>query len=357
MKHNILLCVVGNTPQIITETIYGLASKRPRVHINELIVVTTSSGAKRIKESLIDKGILNQLISDCNLPEIKFPLHNIHIIKSPEGEELSDIRTTLDNEVAGDFICRIVRELTQNSNSILHCSIAGGRKTMGFYLGTALQLYGRRDDRLYHVLVNEEFENHPDFFYPPPRPHVITLRDGKTISTDKAKIELAELPFITLRKFIDFHNQSLKDLIDYTQMELDAIKRMPPLEFLLRSMELKIGNKKIKLSPSLWKFYIFFAEVKKIKCPQPHRSICKDCYDCFLPMKKDERSGGLCDVFKDRDEGQIRISISKVNKALEQQILSYEIDVTPYLIKPVGQPYRKRYGLSIDKSRINFLEE
>jgi CRISPR-associated protein (TIGR02584 family) len=34
-------------------------------------------------------------------------------------------------------------------------SIAGGRKTMGFYAGYALSLYGRAQDRMSHVLVEE----------------------------------------------------------------------------------------------------------------------------------------------------------------------------------------------------------
>ncbi|WP_442891844.1 CRISPR-associated ring nuclease [Dissulfurispira sp.] len=35
---------------------------------------------------------------------------------------------------------------------------------MSFYMGAALQLFGRPWDRLYHVLVTPEFESNPEFF-------------------------------------------------------------------------------------------------------------------------------------------------------------------------------------------------
>ncbi|MBF4102237.1 hypothetical protein INT80_01850 [Gallibacterium anatis] len=40
----------------------------------------------------------------------------------------------------------------------MHVSIAGGRKTMGFFAGYALSLYGRAQDSLSHVLVSAEYE-------------------------------------------------------------------------------------------------------------------------------------------------------------------------------------------------------
>lgn len=37
---------------------------------------------------------------------------------------------------------------------------------MGYYLGYALSLYGRAQDRLSHVLVTERYESLRDFFIP-----------------------------------------------------------------------------------------------------------------------------------------------------------------------------------------------
>jgi hypothetical protein len=91
----------------------------------------------------------------------------VHIIKGQKGQFLDDIREGSHNEALGDFIAGFIREKSQDSNTRLHCSLAGGRKTMSFYLGSALQLFGRPWDKLYHVLVSPEFESHPEFYYKP----------------------------------------------------------------------------------------------------------------------------------------------------------------------------------------------
>jgi CRISPR-associated protein (TIGR02584 family) len=41
---------------------------------------------------------------------------------------------------------------TADPQASLHVSIAGERKTMGFYVGYALSLFGRTQGRLSHVL-------------------------------------------------------------------------------------------------------------------------------------------------------------------------------------------------------------
>ena len=70
---------------------------------------------------------------------------------------------------------------------------------MGYYLGYALSLFGRPQDRLSHVLVNEPFESSWDFFYPTRYRRVITTRDNKLADTSEARVTLAEIPFVSLR--------------------------------------------------------------------------------------------------------------------------------------------------------------
>ncbi|CAK0767755.1 hypothetical protein CCP4SC76_4870001 [Gammaproteobacteria bacterium] len=99
-----------------------------------------------------------------------------------------------------DAITERVRLLTVDPETELHVSIAGGRKTMGFYLGYALSLFGRPQDRLSHVLVSEPFESSWDFFYPTPHSRVITTRDNKLADTAQAHVILAQIPFVRLRE-------------------------------------------------------------------------------------------------------------------------------------------------------------
>jgi len=70
---------------------------------------------------------------------------------------------------------------------------------MGFLLGYALSLFGRPQDRLSHVLVDQAFETHPEFFYPPKMSRVLTTREGRPINATDARVLLADIPIVRLR--------------------------------------------------------------------------------------------------------------------------------------------------------------
>ncbi|MDQ7005466.1 MAG: CRISPR-associated ring nuclease Csm6 [Ghiorsea sp.] len=156
----ILLAVTGMSPQIITELVYALAVKKEPVFIpDEIHIITTSEGSDRLRLMLLSKdpGWFYRLCKDYNLPDINFSEDHIHVLKDAHGDPMNDIITPEDNEAAADHILDIVRSFTNDDHCILHASIAGGRKTMGFYLGYALSLYGRTTDELSHVLVSEGY--------------------------------------------------------------------------------------------------------------------------------------------------------------------------------------------------------
>jgi CRISPR-associated protein (TIGR02584 family) len=67
---------------------------------------------------------------------------------------------------------------------------------MGYYIGYALSLFGREQDRLSHVLVNQPFESLDDFFFPPVRARNVLSANNITTSTTSAQISLAEIPFV-----------------------------------------------------------------------------------------------------------------------------------------------------------------
>ena len=156
MKHpedhprRILLAVTGLSPQIVTETVYALAvapvPPRRRFVPTEVRLITTREGAERAKLSLLhpDSGWFHRLLADYALPPIGFESEHIHVLEDADGRPLGDIRTPEDNNRAADTITEVVRELTRDDDSALHVSIAGGRKTMGFYLGYALSLVRAR---------------------------------------------------------------------------------------------------------------------------------------------------------------------------------------------------------------------
>jgi CRISPR-associated protein (TIGR02584 family) len=169
-QRRILLAVTGLSPQVVTETLYGLALKRDPAWIpTEIRIVTSRLGADNVRRTLLseDPGWFHRLREEYHLPEIAFACDDIHIVTHGDGTPLDDIVEDRDNSAAADFITDQVRTLTADPAASLHVSIAGGRKTMGFYVGYALSLFGRAQDRLSHVLVSPPFEFLDDFYYPP----------------------------------------------------------------------------------------------------------------------------------------------------------------------------------------------
>ena len=201
----ILVAVSGLSPQILTETLYGLAVNSGAPFIpTEIHLITTLEGSDRAALNLLhkDSGKFHALCKEYQLPDIQFTEQNIHVIQDAQGNELDDIRTPEQNAAAADFITNTIKELTSDKNSAVHVSIAGGRKTMGYYLGYALSLFGRTQDRLSHVLVSEGYEGHKDFYYPTLESKVIHTWDNRPLDTSKAEISLAEIPFIRMRQDI-----------------------------------------------------------------------------------------------------------------------------------------------------------
>ncbi|MBK1645216.1 TIGR02584 family CRISPR-associated protein [Thiocapsa imhoffii] len=200
----ILLAVTGLTPQIVTETLYALACRGADTWIpHEIHLITTATGANNARLNLLaGERWFHRLCEDYALPSIAFTPEHIHVLRDAEGRPLDDIRTQGDNTLAADVITETLRQLTADPASELHVSIAGGRKTMGYYLGYALSLYGRPQDRLSHVLVSDPFETNRDFYYPTPYEHPIHSRRGEkeiTVDARNARVDLADIPFVMLR--------------------------------------------------------------------------------------------------------------------------------------------------------------
>ena len=202
MQKNILFLVTGMTPQIVTETLYALAAD-PEVSEKwvptEIHVLTTAKGKIQIRSRLFNDGIFAQFLKDFQLSNIQFDDSTVHVI-THQGEELEDLKTLEDNELAANETCRLIKLFTEDDDSTLHVSIAGGRKTMGFYAGYALSLYGRAQDSMSHVLVSEEFEFATNFYYPTPYEHFVSKHNSQErLNAQHAKVFLANIPFVRLR--------------------------------------------------------------------------------------------------------------------------------------------------------------
>ena len=176
-----LLAVTGLSPRIVTETVYALAPAPPRRSFvpTEVQLITTRKGAERAKRFLRhpESDWFHRLRADCVLPSIAFDPGHIQVLEDANGEPLGGIRTPDDNTPAPDAITDVVRSLTGDGEAALHVSIAGGTRPWRLYLGYALSLYGREQDRLSHVLLSPPYESHLQFFGPTTTSQVIHTAD------------------------------------------------------------------------------------------------------------------------------------------------------------------------------------
>lgn len=275
---NILLCVAGMTPQIVTETLYAITQdKTEPVKIDQIKIITTLTGRDKIVKELldVDNGQFYKFCNDYKIDPLTITFREediILLVHDESGTAMDDIRTTDDNDKAANQICEIVRSLTLDNNTRIFASIAGGRKTMSVYLTMGMQLYGRSWDRLSHVLVNKEFEAlSGKFYYIPPTPTNIEGNgpERKILSTADAKIELAPIPFLRLREIVnryDKHrNSDLANLVLRTQSDLDLLETPGNLVINLKNLSVTIRKREATMTDLQMSIYLLFALYRKGK--------------------------------------------------------------------------------------------
>ncbi|WP_297528231.1 CRISPR-associated ring nuclease Csm6 [Thiohalobacter sp.] len=360
----ILLAVTGLSPQVVTETVHALAVTRSPAFVpTEVHLVTTAEGRDRARLSLLHPrtGWFHRLRESYGLPEIGFDDTRIHVLEGRNGQPMQDIRSPDDNSAAADFITCLVQELTRDEAAALHVSIAGGRKTMGFYLGYALSLFGRPQDRLSHVLVSAPYESHPHFFFPTRDSEIIytPAPDNRPHDTRDAVVTLAEIPFVRLRDALE------TGLTDGACSFLDAVRlaqrAVPPAGLVLRpgACVVVAGGEEVRLEPLRFALYWLLAERALAGQPAVHwtdkgfEARLLDSYGRLVGRD----SGDFERAQRNWGQGLARENVdplkSHVNRTLKRVL--GERGAQPYLIRQLGSVpgtrYR-RFGLTLGAGQI-----
>ncbi len=389
--HRILLAATGLSPQVVTETIYALAvAGEPRFTPTEIHLLTTKEGKRNAELSLLaGDAWLGRLCDEYDLPPVAFSPDNIHVIGG--SDPLTDIRTEEDNDVAADHIAEQVRKLTSDRDSALHVSIAGGRKTMGFYTGYALSLYGRAQDRLSHVLVSAPYESLPNFFYPSRSRRVIHDRDKRPHDANRAKVTLATIPFVRLREGLP------EGLLNGQESFVNTVKAAqlavgpPELVIDLTGKRIRAGGRVVQLPPTQLAFLAWLGrrrihDEEGVTCPIRHEAVYEADYrDEYLaeyrailgewkPSSIDlPRSAYVAEyraVFRERSNDDrtskamakgmhhefFTQTKSKLNRQLKQ-VLSPALGRTRaaiYTIVATEQSGSQRFGIDLPVSAIRF---
>lgn len=360
-----LLAVTGLTPQVVTETLYALYRQGQAMPVR-IDILTTVEGCQRAKLTLINDGWLSRFYKDYQLPAPDFTEHNIHVLGHANGLPLSDIRTQADNQAMADSITEWIRTLTAAPETALHVSIAGGRKTMGFYAGYALSLYGRQQDRLSHVLVSADYESHPQFYYPTPYSQVIYGNDPsrKPLDTQNAEVMLADIVFVRMRHGLD--KALLEGKTSFTATVSKAQQALGPA-----NLTIDIGNRlliaqdiSIKLSPADLAFYLWLLQNQlegqtAPTCPSDgaaetgyanrylrhYRAVNGELGGADRTL--DTLKNGMSKTFFEQRK-------SRINKTLTQAL---QTAAQPYLIKPSGKRPRTCYRIGLEAEQIQYKQE
>ena len=362
----VLLAIGGMTPQVVTETLYYLCVKREPAYVpTDVYLITTSVGHDEAMDHLLDEGgAFHEFVKDYGLEgQINFTVEKFLPLLDTEGRHLTDVRSAADNMVAADVITEKVRELTLDNQASLHISISGGRNTLGLYLGYALSMFGRGQDRLSHVLVPWQFEGSDDFFYPPPEHELITLRNRKTISTQHAHITLAEIPFISLRHGLP--QALLEGKASYSQTVAAIQRSLGPPHIKIKAAERKVwlGGILVEMPPQLFSFYFWLCRRRKSGPANAGHVNWRDegvgaeflkeykivvgsmAHD--YQMTETALKNGMTEEF-------IAEKKTRINRWLKEVLGNGAAE--PYLIQPTGKRPKTRYGLLVDTQAIEVEE-
>jgi hypothetical protein len=238
-------------------------------------------------------------------------------------------------------------------------SLAGGRKTMGYYAGYALSLYGRAQDRLSHVLVTEPFEQSWNFFYPTPYPRVIETKDNKLADTQTAQVTLAEVPFVRLRTGV-VPERLLSGGASFGETIAAAQRALAPPKLVIDSEHccIQAAGEVIHLKPSALAFYALMAR-RRLQGLHAARSDTEGLAAQYLSEYKrivgdyagdyERAEQALAEGMsvEDFDQRKARTNAA-LTRALGAQLAA------PYLIQADGTRPRTRYRLRLEPAAIRF---
>ncbi|MBI9093241.1 MAG: TIGR02584 family CRISPR-associated protein [Desulfobacterium sp.] len=368
---NILLAVVGLSPQVVTETLYALHQEQRKVHA--IHIITTRNGKERVYSDLLggEKGAYFRYLKEYGIApsSIVFSHNNVHVIHDSSGNEIPDITSEEDNELLLQLCMEKAFSLTSDPDTAVFFSVAGGRKTMSSCLALAAQMYGRSQDRLYHVLVSPEFESNRDFYYPPRLSVLIEVRDttGQPVykETQFANVRLIPLPFISIRDRLT--PEHLKEPADPASLMLSLVRgRKHTVDINLADQKIQYKGMECDLQPAHIALYAFFASLKK-DCDFKDKS-CKNCTDCFIEWQEIEnRLSEIAGLYakvagirpmEEMEKGGIT-SLSQENfKSYKSRIAKKikacfgEYSSKSLVIDSSGKRPDTRYGIAMDKDLL-----
>ena len=279
----ILLATTGMSPAVLTETVWALAREKPAVIPDEVYVITTVSGAGKLKEQLfgpdavwetLRKNILGKK-SGCDNRLVFDPSDIVVARKKLGGKKiaLDALADIADHTAFADTIMDELWKYTSKPDTRVVASLAGGYKTMSALMLSSMQLLANSGDRITHILVSGGLDAlNSGFFYPQ--------------NEEQARhIHLIDIPIIPLRRWFSALNRKPTSYEALVYTSLEALeRRTEEIRIELPHPDahpywIKVNGTENKLTPNQYSYLRFFAENAKNK-EKPFASL-KDIEDPF----------------------------------------------------------------------------
>lgn len=335
-SEKVLICIIGKSPQIVTESLYFLVY-RQGIEIDRVLVITTSDCYSEVKQKTS--------IALVNFYD-EFKLNNKPALELYEA--VDEFYENKKDSSLTALIYKIIQGEKLRGNN-LHCIISGGRKTMSVDLAIALSIFGNESDKMYHVIASAEFVASQNY-YP-------------KSENEANQLQFYEKPFVRLKlnNFAE-SNERFEKLFESVQKELDSRIELPILEIYPQNRRIAIEGKVIQFQPLPFAVYMFYAKnagkfIRGGKSfSDKHLAEIWETYTKYAPSYGHMQRVNASSL----REGCVNYElVQKSISTIRNQILqALDNDILGdfYIINAIGNYADKKYGIKIPKNRVKIFK-
>lgn len=369
MIQEVFIAVVGTSPQVVTEALYYFYSDfyHDQRKFNRIRLITTTAGRNLLIQTLFRGEKLKALEKALHLEQGTIPLtpNDIILLTDKMGNPINDLRTTESNlDSIGKLFDEVYR-WTSMPDTRITAQVSGGRKTMSAFMALALQLYGREQDDMIHILVpDDKMRPGSDWFFP------------EDPSRDDEKMELSYVPVLKVGRYLktelNTHPEKLVHKLQTVIRERFNLEKL-----IVNGKEIICDHYKLSFSPK--KAAVFRLLLRK-KMNAACEESCMGCEHCSyspLELLQAYENGDLykeyiqvANPYGSRAEalknmkklsveiGNIHTDISRIRSDIENSQIPDEMQkaLTPE-IREIPHENTRRYTLNLNKKIIRFVKE
>ncbi len=333
-SENVIICLIGKSPQILTEAMYFLEYKS-KIQIDRIIVVTTNDCYAEVRKNI--PKALAQLAKHYGIA---------HTTKLEIYDAMDEFYDFKEESSLKNLIYELVK-IEKLKGNTLHCIISGGRKTMSVDLAMALSLLGNDNDKMYHIVASENFVRSQKY-YP-------------TNEEEANELKFYEKPFVKLKLSKINKAEKFTEIVSKAQSEIDSRVELPMLEIYPATKRIVINDKVIQFQPLPFAVYLFFAKNagKFIKGGKSFSD--RHLEEIWEIYVKYATSYGHLQRVSASSLQQGKVNLELIQKAISvirnQIILTLDNDLLSdfYIINTIGNYANKKYGIKIPKNRVKII--